>query len=48
MAGLPDAVTLRAKEILSILEDKDCAATKDSLQISLFEVERACPVMTAK
>lgn len=40
MAGLPDSVTARAKEILRSLEDKEYRRKhKDSLQISLFEVE---------
>lgn len=41
MAGLPDGVTKRAKEILSSLEDKESARKKkDQLQVSLFEVEK--------
>lgn len=41
MAGLPDAVTKRAKEILNSLEDKESARKqKDKLQVSLFEVEK--------
>ncbi len=41
MAGLPDAVTKRAKEILNSLEDKDSSRKKnDKLQVSLFEVEK--------
>ncbi|MFZ1321143.1 MAG: DNA mismatch repair protein MutS [Ignavibacteria bacterium] len=38
MAGLPDKVTKRAKEILRSLEDKEYRRkTKDDLQISMFE-----------
>jgi len=38
MAGLPDKVTKRAKEILRSLEDKEYKRkTKDDLQISMFE-----------
>ena len=41
MAGLPDAVTKRAKEILNSLEDKESSRKKDDrLQVSLFEVEK--------
>ncbi|MCB0723969.1 MAG: DNA mismatch repair protein MutS [Ignavibacteriae bacterium] len=41
MAGLPDAVTKRAKEILNSLEDKESSRKKkDQLQVSLFEVEK--------
>src|SRR5690606_12229810 len=41
MAGQPDGVTKRAKEILSSLEDKESARKKkDKLQVSLFEVEK--------
>lgn len=41
MAGLPDAVTKRAKEILNSLEDKESARKqKDKLQVSLFEVQK--------
>jgi DNA mismatch repair protein MutS len=41
MAGLPDAVTKRAKEILNSLEDKESAhKQKDKLQVSLFEVQK--------
>lgn len=40
MAGLPDSITKRAKEILKILEDKDYRRKhKDDLQISLFEID---------
>lgn len=38
MAGLPDAVTKRAKEILRALEDRDYRSKlKDEFQINLFE-----------
>lgn len=40
MAGLPDSITTRAKEILKILEDKNYRRKhKDDLQISLFEID---------
>ena len=40
MAGLPDTVTVRAKEILKIFEDKEFRRQhKDDLQINLFEAE---------
>jgi DNA mismatch repair protein MutS len=40
MAGLPDSITKRAKEILKILEDKNYRRRhKDDLQISLFEID---------
>lgn len=40
MAGLPDSITKRAKEILKILEDKNYRRKhKDDLQISLFEID---------
>ena len=40
MAGLPDSITKRAKEILKILEDKDYRRKhKDDIQISLFEID---------
>jgi DNA mismatch repair protein MutS len=40
MAGLPDSITRRAKEILKILEDKNYRRKhKDDLQISLFEID---------
>jgi DNA mismatch repair protein MutS len=39
MAGLPEEVTRRAKEILKSFEDKKYRKThKDDIQISLFEV----------
>ncbi|MBS1518654.1 MAG: DNA mismatch repair protein MutS [Bacteroidetes bacterium] len=38
MAGLPEKVTQRAKEILRSLEDKEyCRKSKDDLQISMFD-----------
>jgi len=41
MAGLPDSITKRAKEILRSLEDKEYRRKhKDDIQISLFEVEK--------
>ncbi|CAN5546426.1 DNA mismatch repair protein MutS [soil metagenome] len=41
MAGLPDSITKRAKEILHTLEDKEYRRKhKDDLQISLFEMEK--------
>ena len=40
MAGLPDSVTNRAKEILKIFEDKEYRRQhKDDLQINLFEAD---------
>ena len=40
MAGLPDTVTNRAKEILKIFEDKEYRRQhKDDLQINLFEAD---------
>jgi DNA mismatch repair protein MutS len=40
MAGLPESVTNRAKEILKTLEDKEYRRKhKDDFQISLFEIE---------
>ena len=40
MAGLPESVTERAKEILKTLEDKEYRRKhKDELQFSLFEIE---------
>lgn len=40
MAGLPNSITKRAKEILKILEDKEYRRKhKDDLQISLFEID---------
>jgi len=39
MAGLPDSVTMRAKEILKTFEDKEYRRRhRDDIQISLFEV----------
>ena len=41
MAGLPESVTKRAKEILKSFEDKKYRKThKDDIQISLFEVTK--------
>jgi len=40
MAGLPDSVTIRAKEILKVFEDKEFRRQhKDDLQINLFEAD---------